>query len=311
MKIRSDAERVRAFREADPMDLIKCPRCGEMYSSSYRRCPFCEEEDRPRRVASKRGHYGAERKKTHSARGPFIAVLLVVLVILSWYLFGEKFMERIADGPKDPVENVDPLPVDPAPGTPDGSDPAADPSTDTDTPAPPVVDDPTPPADTTPDVSGAKLNREDFTLNAGESFQMTVSGTTAAPAWSVKDAAVATVSESGMVKAVGAGDTMVYAKVGDRTLECIVRVKGGSSSGSGGTVDVSAAKLNKTDFTISVGEKTQLKVTGTTASVTWSIGNSAVASIASDGTVKGLKAGTTTAYAKVGSKTLECIVRVK
>lgn len=288
------------------MDLIKCPRCGEMYSSSYRRCPFCEEEDRPRKVASKRGHHGAEKKKTHSARGPFIAVLLVVLTLLSWYLFGGKFMERIADAPKDPIENTDPLPVDPAPEVPDGSDPVADP----DAPTPPVVDDPTP-EDPTPDVSGAKLNREDFTLNAGESFQMTVSGTTAAPTWSIKNSAVATVSESGVVKGVGAGDTTVYAKVGDRTLECIVRVKGGGSSGSGSTVDVSAAKLNKTDFTISVGEKTQLKVTGTTASVSWSIGNSAVASIASDGTVKGLKAGTTTAYAKVGSKTLECIVRVK
>ena len=288
------------------MDLIKCPRCGEMYSSSYRRCPFCEEEDRPRKVASKRGHHGAEKKKTHSARGPFIAVLLVVLALLSWYLFGGKFMERIADAPKDPIENTDPLPVDPAPEVPDGSAPVADP----DAPTPPVVDDPTP-EDPTPDVSGAKLNREDFTLNAGESFQMTVSGTTAAPTWSIKHSAVATVSESGVVKGVGAGDTTVYAKVGDRTLECIVRVKGGGSSGSGSTVDVSAAKLNKTDFTISVGEKTQLKVTGTTASVSWSIGNSAVASIASDGTVKGLKAGTTTAYAKVGSKTLECIVRVK
>lgn len=288
------------------MDLIKCPRCGEMYSSSYRRCPFCEEEDRPRKVASKRGHHGAEKKKTHSARGPFIAVLLVVLALLSWYLFGGKFMERIADAPKDPIENTDPQPVDPTPEVPDGSDPVADP----DAPTPPVVDDPTP-EDPTPDVSGAKLNREDFTLNAGESFQMTVSGTTAAPTWSIKNSAVATVSESGVVKGVGAGDTTVYAKVGDRTLECIVRVKGGGSSGSGSTVDVSAAKLNKTDFTISVGEKTQLKVTGTTASVSWSIGNSAVASIASDGTVKGLKAGTTTAYAKVGSKTLECIVRVK
>ena len=292
------------------MDLLKCPRCGELYSSSYRRCPFCEEDAHPRKAAGKRGHHVSEKKHTHSARGPFIAVLLVVLILLSWYLFGEKFMERIADRPKDPIENVDPLPVDPAPEVPDGSDPAADPSTDPDAPTPPVVDDPTP-EDPTPDVSGAKLNREDFTLNAGESFQMTVSGTTAAPTWSIKNSAVATVSESGVVKGVGAGDTMVYAKVGDRTLECIVRVKGGSSSGSGSTVDVSGAKLSKTDFTISVGEKTQLKVTGTTASVSWSIGNSAVASIASDGTVTGLKAGTTTAYAKVGSKTLECIVRVK
>ena len=65
------------------MDLIKCPVCGEKYSSSYRRCPFCEEEDRPRKVSGKRrgGHHVAERKHTHSARGPLIAVLLVVLAV--------------------------------------------------------------------------------------------------------------------------------------------------------------------------------------------------------------------------------------
>ena len=97
------------------MDLIKCPVCGEKYSSSYRRCPFCEEEDRPRKVSGKRrgGHHVAERKHTHSARGPLIAVLLVVLVIFSWYLFGGKFMEKIQEDRANDVENVDPAPVDP------------------------------------------------------------------------------------------------------------------------------------------------------------------------------------------------------
>ena len=32
------------------MDLLKCPRCGEEYSPSYRRCPFCEEGDHPRKI---------------------------------------------------------------------------------------------------------------------------------------------------------------------------------------------------------------------------------------------------------------------
>ena len=290
------------------MDLIKCPRCGELYSSSYRRCPFCEEEDRPRKVSRRGGHHVSEKKQTHSARGPLLAVLVVVLVVLSWYLFGGKFMERIQNDRNTPPENVDPVPTDP--DTPDlsGDDSNADPApVDPDDPAPPVLDDPDP---ATVDVSGAKLNREDFTLNAGESFQMSVTGTAASPVWSVKDTAVASVSESGLVKGVSAGDTSVYAKVGERTLECIVRVRG-SASGTTTTVDVSGAKLNKTDFTISVGEKTQLKVAGTTAGVSWSVGNNSIASIGTDGTVTGLKAGTTTAYAKVGSKTLECIVRVK
>ena len=27
------------------MKLIKCPKCGEMYSDSYRTCPFCQEDE--------------------------------------------------------------------------------------------------------------------------------------------------------------------------------------------------------------------------------------------------------------------------
>ena len=27
------------------MSLIKCPKCGEMFSDSYKTCPFCEEDD--------------------------------------------------------------------------------------------------------------------------------------------------------------------------------------------------------------------------------------------------------------------------
>ena len=32
--------------------LIHCEHCGEDYSATYRRCPFCEEEEAIRRAAS-------------------------------------------------------------------------------------------------------------------------------------------------------------------------------------------------------------------------------------------------------------------
>lgn len=291
------------------MDLIKCPYCGEEYSPSYRSCPFCEEE-RPRKAPRRNPHHATEKKHTHSARGPFIAVLVIVLLLLTWYLFGGKFMEKLHENDEPSIDAVDPV----APSIPDDASGDAVEPDDTvsgDEPAPPDVTDPEPSTVDTPvDVSGAVLNKEDFTFSVGEKTQLKVTGTTAEVTWSIKDASVASISSDGTVEGLKAGTTTAYAKVGDRTLECIVRVKGGASS-STQTVDVSGAKLNKEDFTISVGEKTQLKVTGTTATVTWSIGNSAVASIGTDGTVKGLKTGTTTAYAKVGDRTLECIVRVK
>ena len=204
------------------MDLIKCPVCGEKYSSSYRRCPFCEEEDRPRKVSGKRrgGHHVAERKHTHSARGPLIAVLLVVLVVFSWYLFGGKFMEKIQEDRANDVENVDPAPVDPTP----------------DEPTPPVVEDPEP---ATPTVDPSALTvgtnvgttlkkddsgRFDCTIRMSDSIQLILRGTDAAATWSSEDTSVVTVSADGKLKPVKAGTANVTASVGGATVRCVVRI---------------------------------------------------------------------------------------
>lgn len=204
------------------MDLIKCPVCGEKYSSSYRRCPFCEEEDRPRKVSGKRrgGHHVAERKHTHSARGPLIAVLLVVLAVFSWYLFGDKFMEKIQEDRANDVENVDPAPVDPTP----------------DEPAPPVVEDQEP---ATPTVDPSALTvgtnvgttlkkddsgRFDCTIRMSDSIQLILRGTDAAATWSSEDTSVVTVSADGKLKPVKAGTANVTASVGGATVRCVVRI---------------------------------------------------------------------------------------
>lgn len=230
------------------MDLIKCPVCGEKYSSSYRRCPFCEEEDRPRKVSGKRrgGHHVAERKHTHSARGPLIAVLLVVLAVFSWYLFGGKFMEKIQEDRANDVENVDPAPVDPtpvdpAPVNPTPVDPTPvdptpdDPAVTPDEPAPPVVE----PEPETPTVDPSALTvgtnvgttlkkddsgRFDCTIRMSDSIQLILRGTDAAATWSSEDTSVVTVSADGKLKPVKAGTANVTASVGGATVRCVVRI---------------------------------------------------------------------------------------
>ena len=208
------------------MDLIKCPVCGEKYSSSYRRCPFCEEEDRPRKVSGKRrgGHHVAERKHTHSARGPLIAVLLVVLAVFSWYLFGGKFMEKIQEDRANDVENVDPTPVDPTP-----VDPA---------PVDPTPDD-QPPDEPAPTVDASALSiktnvgttlkkddsgRFDCTIRMSDSIQLILRGTDTAATWSSEDTSVVTVSADGKLKPVKAGTANVTASVGGATVRCVVRI---------------------------------------------------------------------------------------
>ena len=221
------------------MDLIKCPVCGEKYSSSYRRCPFCEEEDRPRKVSGKRrdGHHVAERKHTHSARGPLIAVLLVVLVIFSWYLFGGKFMEKIQEDRANDVENVDPAPVDPTPVDPTPVDPTPDdPAVTPDEPAPPVVE----PEPETPTVDPAALTvgtnvgttlpkdangNFDCTIKPSETIRLSVSGTDAAATWAVADASVLSISADGLITPAKGGTTTVTATVGGAVLTITVRIK--------------------------------------------------------------------------------------
>ena len=219
------------------MDLIKCPVCGEMYSSSYPHCPFCEEDgDSGRKVKYKPKRRVANRQKALSARGGMVVVLVLVLALLSWYLFGDNIIHR---GEQPTPEQEDPhsgteqaVPAGPSKLTDDpepsgGGENVTDPVQTTD---PVTVTDPepvTPPVDTNVDVSGAKLNRDDFTLSyAGEKFTIKLSGTTATPTWSIDNANVASIGTDGTVTAIANGNTTVHCKVGSRDLTCTVRMRG-------------------------------------------------------------------------------------
>lgn len=294
------------------MDLNKCPVCGEEFHSSYRRCPFCEEMKSGRKRRG--GHRVSDKKQSYSARGPLIAVLLLVLALLTWYLFGTQIKDLFAG------EEVEQPPVveDPTPELPNneelffdpdlGDEPDAGGEEQPNTGDAPVVEEP-PTVENPPevDLSGVKLNREDFTLSIGESFRLLCEPEVEGIIWSAKDGAVVSVTEDGLVTGLSKGKTTVTAKIGEKELECIVFVRAATAASE----DVSNAELSNEDFTLNVGERHPLKVTGTTATPKWSVEDSSIATIASDGTVKALKKGNTKFTAKVGDKTLSGIIRVK
>ena len=223
------------------MDLIRCPQCGEQYSSSYPRCPFCEEEDDSgsRRLKYRPKRHIADRQKAQSARGGLIVVLVAVLALLSWYLFGDNIArggKTDDQGDTPPAQNGEPAvpssnpnasdPFFEAQGNEEGNPPggAGDPSGAGE--GVPGVEPPQPPASESVDVSGAKLNRDDFTLGyEGEKFTIQLSGTEAAPTWSIDNPNVATIAANGTVTAVANGNTTVHCKVGSRDLTCTVRVR--------------------------------------------------------------------------------------
>ena len=77
------------------------------------------------------------------------------------------------------------------------------------------------------------------------------------------------------------------------------------------TVQAATIKLNKKTVTLDVGKTQKLKVSGTKAKVRWSSTNVNVAKVDKNGTVTAISSGRVTIKAKVGKKTLSCLVIVK
>ena len=183
------------------MSLIKCPKCGEMFSDSYKTCPFCEEDEAyySGKVRKGRGRRTAEssRRRAPSILGPVAVVVLILLVVLVvWLIFGDRIKEAIEGTEKPPVTDVN---------TPDDS---------------PV----TTPDDTavTPTIS---LNRTVLVLSIGDKESLKVNGTEETVAWSSSDPTVASVTSSGDVTALAKGNAVITAAVGEESVACTVTVK--------------------------------------------------------------------------------------
>jgi uncharacterized protein YjdB len=111
-------------------------------------------------------------------------------------------------------------------------------------------------------------------------------------AWASGAPSVATVSGTGVVTAVGAGNAVIFATSGGKTGSASVNVR---------QLPVTTVTVAPTSNTIAVGGNVQLAATvlsGTTVLtdrvVGWSSSNDAVAVVSSTGRVTGLKAGTVT-----------------
>ena len=309
------------------MSLIKCPKCGEMFSDSYKTCPFCEEDEAyySGKLRKSRGRRAAEsrRRKTPSVLGPVAVIVLILLAALVvWLIFGDQIKEAIT-GEKPPVTDVD-KPND----TIDKPD---------DTPATPTI----------------SLNRTVLVLNVGDKDELKVNGTEDAAAWSSSAPTVASVNSAGEVTALTKGNAVITAEVNGESVTCTVTVRdesdapdngtdtpdnnstttkpNNSNKPSTGSVDVSKLKLKLTmgewvstvespnsdgNFEISSvqGEEWTLAVDGTTAAVTWSAesGNS-VATVSGDTLkVTGSSSGRyTTITGKVGDATIKLVVRIR
>ena len=309
------------------MAMKRCPVCGEKYSDTYRSCPFCEEEEALRqggqiRRAGGRGGRGGKRAAGGSQPNLLSPILIVIIVLLAclliYLLFGDKIADKLG-GDKDPVtpppvEDVTTPPADDQQEPEEGVMPGGE--TD---PA-----EPEPTAPTTPTVDPAnlpatlKVNNPDFTLKVGDTYTVKVTEGGSGPfTWLSSDDGVVSVDENGKVTAISVGKVTltVHDGAGKGSVTVYVKAADNGATSQGPTPTTPSGgenKLNKTDFTLPVGDPdVQLTVSGITTAVTWTSKDPSVATVSATGLVKAVSKGTTTVTASWDGHSLECIVRVR
>ena len=90
------------------MRLLKCPKCGEMFSDTYKTCPFCQEDEelhsgKPVKTGGRR--VGGAKARPKVGGGVVVACLVLVLGLVACTIFGSQFTELFTGGKADtPVQ---------------------------------------------------------------------------------------------------------------------------------------------------------------------------------------------------------------
>ena len=260
------------YKEVFQMKLLKCPKCGEMFSDTYKSCPFCAEDEELH--SDRRTKGGGRRvgggKKSPSALGPVLVVCLVLVVgLLGYTLFGDQIAALIGG-------------TDENPGTPS-----------------------VPVSLTLDKAELAMTTGQSARLTATGGEKITFTSGNEAVATVSEDGSVQAVAAGSTVVVASSGEQKATCRVtvtdatqpeGEAKKLEIYSVRGE------GTV---------TSVTIPVGDPMPMEVHGTDSAVSWSISDASVATVSSDGTVTGVASGgVTTLIATVEGQTLKCDIIV-
>ena len=231
------------------MAMIRCPKCGEKYSDTYRECPFCEEEEalldgEEIRRSPRRGRRAAHSRQFNLITPTLIVLILLMAGLLIYLLYGDKLAEKFGGekAPEIPVEDVTPGTMPEEPDVQEPDDPSGIMPEEPDTPP---QDEPEQPAEQEPSdyetaaklPNGLSLSTTDFTLKSlGESHTIRVSGGSSTYQWMSQDDGIASVDQNGKVVAVSNGTVNVLVTDGSKKAVCIVRV-----NAAGGTTTTTPA----------------------------------------------------------------------
>ena len=267
------ATQKRPPRKIERNDVIQCPLCGEDYSITYRRCPFCDElTQAPRRQPAPKHsddkHRDDEhdepqgRRTTHPPRHHnahdsqqkmqvIIIVVTLALIITACFIVFKWVAPLMGDNKPNPDVSTPPsisTPIGPDISTP------VDPDIST-----PITPDPKPEPPTNPDVKNITLDSSDVTLKQDSSFTLTAttspSGKEALVVWSSSNSEAVSVSANGAVTNVNTSTKQITvtitATIGDVTKTCLVRAKG-APTGGGSTGNNSVGTIHGADDGLNV-----------------------------------------------------------
>lgn len=281
------------------MENKHCDRCGEEYSSTYRRCPFCQEiaAERRGRPMYRSGKRLSQKQRMAGAFGVIKIVAAAVAVCVALVIFfgddmaqflgirtqhqsGENTQQDTQQNhtPDDSQTGEDTQGGDSGDG---GEQPGGD-----------VIIEP------------LALSQSAITIPAGETARITVTGGSGEIVWNSSNEEIATV-EDGAVTGIAGGTVTITATAGEEQVTCTVTITGDP------WVSGVELSLNYTDFTLREGDPpVKMKVKGTESTVIWTSSNTNVATIDSDGVVRRVGKGTCKITAEVDGQKLTCIVRV-
>lgn len=144
--------------------------------------------------------------------------------------------------------------------------------------------------------SATRLSTTKLNITKGKSSVLKLYGTTI-KAVATSNPKVALIYKNGLVKAVSKGSCFVYIKGNNNKIyKCIINVE--------------TPYLNAKKIKIAVSESFDINLLGTTKSKVYSVKNSNIASVKSNGVVVGNKVGTTRVYCKSDGKYYTCDVEV-
>ncbi len=262
------------------MHLLKCPKCGEMFSDTYKTCPFCQEDEeihsgKPVKTGGRRVGGGKARPKVGG--GVVVACLVLVLGLVVFTVFGNQ-LTAFLTGNKDVPE-----------------------------PAPEVLTLSQASADLT--VGGSvKLTA------SGSDSSISFTSSDEAVATVSADGTVQAVGEGSAVVTAKAGDQTascsVDVKAAGQKPEPVKPDVPATSLTLRSIFQAEGTSLD--EFSIAPGGEVRMVVDGTDSVVTWKIDDTSVATISADGVVTGVSSDAskvTTITATVDGQTLTCNVR--